>query len=95
MTPEEVIERAERARAFKEYYEANPYLADVILRTQNILIDNMVRLLPSNQMGFTILRSKIEAVGDLFSIVDSDIFFGKKALDKLQGIEEQEGGGIL
>lgn len=92
MTPEEQIERAEQARAFKEYYEANPYLASVLARERDYIIDTMVKLQPHAQINFTILKAQLDSINDFMGIVNTDIYFGQKALEKLQGVEQQEGG---
>lgn len=92
MTPDKQIERAEAARAFKEYTEANPYFNSLLDAAREAITRNIMALNPGAKEMFTIMKAQYDAVGFLHDMVDNDIFFGKKALDKLQGVESQEGG---
>lgn len=92
MTPEEQIERAEQARAFREYTESNPYFNSMLDEARAEITKSIMALSPADTVRFIILRAQYDAIGFLNHIVGNDIFFGTKALEKLQGVEQQEGG---
>jgi hypothetical protein len=92
MTDQELINRGEDARLFKEYFNNSEYFQSLMEGTKNTLKELIYELKPYQQMEFTVLRSALNGVEKLFDNVESDLFHGKQAMERMQGgVESQKG----
>ena len=84
MNDQEIINRGSDAEDFKRYLEDKPYFISVVANAKQINWLKICDLKPDEQMKFTILKSQQQAIEDLMSLIDIDIYNGQKAVERMQ-----------
>lgn len=99
MTEQEIINRGSDAEQFKRYMEENPYFTSVIALSKQLLWQNICDLRPEDQMMFTVLKARQDAIEELMNLIEIDIYEGQKAISRMQtpehGDEVYQKGDVL
>ena len=92
MDLQEELEVGKQAEEFLRYTHENLYFRGLLERIKLAYAQSILALHTGQKDEFSILKSKMEAMDDIFNSVSGDIYLGAEALRALDGTPEPRKG---
>jgi hypothetical protein len=92
MDLQEQLEIGKQAEDFLKYTHENLYFRGLLERIKLAYAQSILSLRTGQKDEFGILKSKMEAMDDIFNSVSGDIYLGAEALRALEGTTEPRKG---